>query len=154
MALFSIVVPVYNVERYLDECLQSIVPQIINSEFEAEVNLVDDGATDSSGVICDQYAEKYPGFVKVFNKENEGSLQTRRYGLSKATGKYIINCDSDDKLFPTALNELYNIVYKTNADVVIYNLEILKDFGKTDVFFNNVFSENIIEEIDKKDVIR
>ena len=98
MMLFSIVVPVYNVEKYLDECLKSIITQITGSEFKAEVILVDDGSTDSSGAICDAYAEKYSESVKVFHKKNEGLLQTRRYGLEKAKGEYIINCDSDDCL--------------------------------------------------------
>lgn len=120
--LFSIVVPVYNVENYLSDCLESIIPQALNISDGCEIILVDDGSTDSSSTICDKFETKYSRIVKAFHKKNEGLLSTRRYGFSKACGDYIINCDSDDFLEPRMLAKLKNIIEKYNKpDVVIYN---------------------------------
>ena len=96
--LFSVVIPVYNVEKYLDECINSIIEQSKVIDNDLEVLLIDDGSTDNSGSICDSYENKYPDLIRVFHKENEGLLATRRYGFKRANGKYIVNCDSDDLL--------------------------------------------------------
>ena len=69
-ALFSIVVPVYNVEKYLDECLQSIIPQAITLPEGCEIILVDDGSTDGSGTICDGYRTKYPNLIQAYHRSN------------------------------------------------------------------------------------
>lgn len=79
--LFSIIVPVYNVEKYLDECLESIVLQIEMFPNACEVILINDGSTDSSGKICDKYKEKYPNIIKVYHNSNQGLLLTRRCGF-------------------------------------------------------------------------
>lgn len=89
---FSIIVPVYNVEKYLPQCLQSIVRQTYKN---FEVILVDDGAKDKSGEICDQFA-KNDNRIKVIHKKNGGSSSARNVGIKKAVGKYIIFMDSDD----------------------------------------------------------
>ena len=96
--LFSIVVPVYNVEKYLQECLDSIIKQILQMSEACEIILVDDGSTDSSGKICDRYKTMYPDIIRVFHNSNHGLLMTRRFGYKKAKGEYIVNCDSDDLL--------------------------------------------------------
>lgn len=119
--LFSIVVPVYNVEAYLAETVDAMLPQMQALAYGAELVLIDDGSTDGSGKLCDTYAEKFPEAIRVFHKENEGLLLTRRFGFQKARGKYIINCDSDDTLEPVALKKLAEVVIKTDADVVIFN---------------------------------
>ena len=72
--LFSIIVPVYNVENYLEECIESIIDQIIELPNECELLLIDDGSTDLSGKICDRYGLKYPNIVKVFHNNNQGLL--------------------------------------------------------------------------------
>lgn len=89
---FSIIVPVYNVEKYLPHCLKSIVRQTYK---DFEIILVDDGATDMSGKICEQFA-KDDERVKVIHKKNGGSSSARNAGIKKAVGKYIIFMDSDD----------------------------------------------------------
>ena len=96
--LFSIVVPVYNVEKYLEECLDSIMSQAMEIEEGCEVILVDDGSTDSSGEICDRYCKIYQGIIRVFHNTNHGLLYTRRFGYKQTCGEYIVNCDSDDCL--------------------------------------------------------
>ena len=108
--LFSVVIPVYNVEKYLNECLDAIVEQALVLENECEIILVDDGSTDSSGEICDNYSNRYSKIFKVFHNTNHGLLYTRRFGYQQACGEYIVNCDSDDKLEKNALVKLKNVI--------------------------------------------
>lgn len=115
---FSILIPVYNVEQYLRECLDSVIKQTFK---DFEVILIDDGSTDNSGKICDEYVKKYPNIIKVFHKKNEGLLLTRRFGLKKAQGEYIIFVDSDDYISTDLLKEVTNVLKKDNYDIVIYN---------------------------------
>lgn len=150
--LFSVVIPVYNVEKYLEECLASIVPQIVSCEEGAELIIVNDGSTDSSGRICEQYLAKYPDFIRVFHKENEGLLQTRRFGFKQARGEYIINCDSDDFLEQTALRELADIIHKTTPDVVIYDVYMWK-CGNKEPFISDVFLAKPFGTVEKKEII-
>lgn len=88
----SVIVPVYNVEKYLSRCIDSIISQTF-SDFE--LILVDDGSTDSSGKICDEYGKK-DGRVKVIHKRNGGLSSARNCGLENAKGNYICFVDSDD----------------------------------------------------------
>lgn len=90
---FSIIVPVYNTEKYLKECLDSLINQTYR---DFEIILVDDGSTDSSPGICDMYAQQNPGTVKVIHKPNGGLISARVTGNKHASGDYILNVDSDD----------------------------------------------------------
>ena len=90
--LISIIVPVYNVEEYLKECIDSIINQTYK---RIEIILVDDGSTDKSGKICDDYA-KIDKRIKVVHKENGGLSDARNVGISVSSGKYIAFVDSDD----------------------------------------------------------
>lgn len=121
---FSILVPVYNVERYITECIDSLLNQTYK---DYEIILVDDGSTDNSGHICDKYAEKFPNFVKVFHKKNEGLLLTRRYSLKKAEGEYVVFVDSDDYVDAKLLETLNQTFLKFNTDMVIYNFKRFTD---------------------------
>ena len=114
---FSIVVPVYNVEKYLEYSIKSVLNQTIS---DYELILVDDGSTDSSGIICDSYQKQFPSCIKVFHKANEGLLMTRVYGIERATGKYIISLDSDDALRIDALEVIKKTIQDWNADLVMY----------------------------------
>lgn len=119
--LFSIIVPVYNVEKYLEDCLKSIICQI-DDENDFEVILVDDGSTDRSGKICDEYQRMHPSLIKVFHNTNHGLLLTRRYGYKQATGDYIINCDSDDRLEMEMFVRLKEVIKKYDApDMILFN---------------------------------
>ena len=89
---FSVIVPVYNVEHYLRRCLDSIVNQTFD---DYEVVLVDDGSTDASGSICDEYRKKYNS-IKVIHQENKGLSGARNTGLDKASGDWIVFVDSND----------------------------------------------------------
>lgn len=88
MVKFSIIVPVYKVEAYLDRCVDSLIHQTIDPE-QLEILLVDDGSPDRCGALCDQYAEQYP-FVKALHKENGGLSSARNYGVERASGEWII----------------------------------------------------------------
>ena len=111
----SVIVPVFNVENYIERCMRSLLKQKLK---RIEIILVDDGSTDRSPQICDQYAADYE-YVKVIHKKNEGLGKARNSGLDMAVGEYIVFVDSDDYLADDALENLYNIGKKNNADTVL-----------------------------------
>ena len=92
----TVIIPVYNVEKFVESCLASLTEQTIGFE-NIEVLLVNDGSTDSSEKICKGFADKYENVV-LYSKENEGLSKTRNYALTRANGKYIFFLDSDDRL--------------------------------------------------------
>lgn len=121
MPLISFIVPVYNAEKYLHQCLDSITQQLDQNE----LILVDDGSVDSSGSICDEYAAKYPN-VKVLHTENKGASHARNIGVDAAKGMYIVFVDSDDYIS----NDFAIKFAQTNlmADVIFYPIrKLLKD---------------------------
>lgn len=123
--LFSVIIPVYNVEKYIDECIQSVLNQSFN---DWEIILVDDGSTDSSGQICDKYALEYPEKIKVFHKKNEGQILTRTYGIKNAQGEYFVFLDSDDMLKNDCLEKLGSVIENTNSDMIIYKYSKSPEF--------------------------
>lgn len=114
-ALISIVVPVYNVEKYLQRCLNSIQKQ---SYTNLEIILVDDGSKDSSGSICEEIA-KTDDRIQVIHKENGGLSDARNVGVKHATGEYIAFVDSDDYLDENYVLYLYEICKKNSAEIAI-----------------------------------
>lgn len=102
MPAVSIIVPVYNVKKYLRRCIDSILAQTFT---DIEVLLVDDGSTDGSGAICDEYAQR-DNRVRVFHKKNGGVSMARNLGLDKATGKWVMFVDSDDEVTPQICERL------------------------------------------------
>jgi len=113
---FSVLVPVYNVETYLEDCVESVLKQTYQN---FEIILVDDGSTDSSGAICDRYAAQYDN-IRVFHKPNVGQLHTRKYALDRAVGDYCVFLDSDDYLESYALERLQETIIGTQCDCVIF----------------------------------
>lgn len=122
---FSILVPVYNVMDYVDECIQSVLGQTYTNY---ELVLVDDGSTDQSGAIIDKYSDKDPR-VKAFHKENKGLIHTRRFAIDHASGEYYVMLDSDDMLEKDSLEILYKTINKHNCDCVFYNRKKLIEGG-------------------------
>ena len=116
-SLISIIVPVYNVESYLPYCLESISNQTY-THFEAI--LVDDGSTDTSGVICDDYCKKDTRFT-IIHQENQWLSGARNTGLSAAKGEFFCFVDSDDYIHPRYLEVLYNALEQTGCDVAMVN---------------------------------
>ncbi len=111
--LISVIVPVYNVEKYLDRCITSIVEQTYKN---LEIILVDDGSPDNSGAICDQWAKKDLR-IKVIHKENGGPSETRNLGVSISNGEYISFIDSDDFVSKDYILILYKILLESGADI-------------------------------------
>lgn len=114
MCRISVIIPVYNTEKYLSLCIDSVISQTY-SDFE--VILVDDGSTDNSGAICDSYAERYD-YISVYHNTNSGPAASRRLGVEKAKGAYISFIDSDDWVENDFLQTLYDEANKNNADFV------------------------------------
>lgn len=126
----SVIVPVYNVEKYLEECVESLIKQTLK---EIEILLIDDGSTDSSGKICDRYAQQYKN-IRVIHKENGGLGDARNAGFLEAVGKYIYFIDSDDYLDLGALDYLYKEAEKNHLDVLLFSAESFSD--EADLQFN------------------
>ena len=114
MPKVSLIIPVYNVENYIEKCLNSVVNQTLK---DMEVIIVNDGSKDLSKQKIQKYLEKYP-WIKYLEKENGGLSDARNYGMLYATGKYIAFLDSDDYVEETMYEEMYNIAEKENADMV------------------------------------
>lgn len=115
----SVIIPVYNVEQYLEQCFNSIVNQTLK---EIEIIIVDDGSTDESGKIVDKYKEKYTNVV-VIHKEHKGPGAARNVGMSRAHGKYLYFMDSDDYLDIDALNKLYQEAEQKELDLLLFSGE-------------------------------
>lgn len=114
----SVIVPVYNVELYLEKCLDSLV----NQDFDDyEIIVVNDGSTDNSQLIIDKYKEKYPNLIKAFIKQNGGLSSARNYGIENSTGEYLMFLDSDDYIALDSLKKLYDKAVSDKADIVVYN---------------------------------
>lgn len=131
-ALVSIIVPVYNVEKYIEMCLDSVINQTYKN---IEILLIDDGSTDNSGNICDKWQKKDKR-IKTFHKENGGLSSARNYGIDRAKGDYLTFIDSDDTLELDYVEYLYNLIKKHDTDLsicpytVIINETKKYDFGK------------------------
>lgn len=113
MDLVSVVIPVFNVEKYLERCIESVLKQ---TYMNIEVILVDDGSLDKSGDICDQLA-KNDQRISVYHKANGGLSDARNYGVKKANGQYITFIDSDDYIAPNYIAYLYELLQKYDADI-------------------------------------
>jgi len=130
----SFIIPVYNVEDYLRECVDSIVSQI---EDNAEIILVDDGSKDSSGLICDEYKDKYD-FVKVIHQQNAGLSEARNAGIQMACGEYVLFVDSDDYIEPGALVSILEYAKKYESDVMFLETQKVFPDGSKAVLGNGI----------------
>lgn len=130
MLNLSIILPVYNVDRYLKRCLYSIKPLL---EEDVELIIVNDGSTDESPRIIDEFVETYNRFkIKVINQNNKGLSGARNSGLTIAKGKYIWFIDSDDTIFPEKALTLINQLTKNNVDLIVFGrMEIFKNCQNT-----------------------
>lgn len=138
--MISVIVPVYNVENYLRTALDSLVAQTFK---DFEVILVNDGSTDLSGEICEEYTRLYSNF-HVFHKKNGGQSSARNFGLKKANGEYITFLDSDDYFEPYALEVFMQIQQKYDVDIVstteneVYKVELNKEDSNIQISEKNI----------------
>ena len=124
----SIVIPVYNAEKFLKKCMEPLVNQTLQ---DIEIICVDDGSKDSSGSIIDEYQKKYPSKVKAFHKENGGEWSARTFGLKKAVGEYVGFMDNDDVPEITWAEKLYEAAKNNNADIAFCGYDRIDlDTGK------------------------
>ena len=131
--LVSVIVPVYNVEKYLRQCLNSIVNQTYQN---LEIILIDDGSPDDSGMICDEYAAKDER-IRVFHQKNAGLSAARNSGLNTMSGEYVIFVDSDDWIVPHAVERMLTVFNSTDADLLIYNFKMVYEEGNTNPHRSN-----------------
>ena len=142
----SIIVPIYNVDPYLRKCVDSLLMQDIQ---DYEIILVNDGSTDNSGEIAQQYADTYAN-VKLISQENKGLSVARNVGIKQANGKYIIFVDSDDYLQPNVLGELMEQVERDNLDVLRFNYQNVNEQYEVFLPFKDAkrdvnYSEDVVD---------
>ena len=152
----SVIVPVYNVEKFIDKCLNSLVNQTLK---EIEIIVVNDGSPDNSQKIIDKYVKKYPEKVQSFIKENGGQGSARNLGIEKAKGEYISFVDSDDWLDLDALEKMYSLAKKDNSDIVI--CDMVDHYANYTIYhnctkYNSVFevTPSACNKIFKKELIK
>lgn len=124
----SVVVPIYNVEKYLRQCLESLVNQNFD---DYEIILINDGATDNSMKIAQEFEDKYKN-IKLISKKNAGLGAARNTGMKYVTGKYVLFVDSDDYVSPEYISELYNVINREDSDIVICSHEKIYE-NKTEI---------------------
>lgn len=154
MPKFSIVVPIYNVETYIRDCVESLQEQTLQ---EIEIILVDDGSPDNCGAIADAYAEM-DSRIKVIHKSNGGVSAARNDGLKAAAGEYVIFCDSDDMMEADACEKLYQAAKEHDADVVVGDVyRIIDGEKKYAQFFDAPFyteDRSVLDELVRVDFSR
>lgn len=143
--MISVIVPVYNVENVLHYCVESILNQ---SYTDFELILIDDGSTDKSGFICDQYAEKDKR-VHVIHKKNGGVSSARNVGLDNAKGEYICFVDSDDRLKLEFLMVMIDTLKSENAEIVVCGYQVV---SKDKVVENRSFHDNGIDIVSRENI--
>lgn len=140
----SVIIPVYNTEKWLPKCMDSVLSQTYPN---LEILLINDGSTDSSGSLCDSYAQKHPQ-IQAHHQTNQGLSATRNTGLDMASGEYIFFLDSDDYLEPSALELLYDSFKRNDADLVIGSYQTVDTSNQplTKEDFSYPSTETIISE--------
>lgn len=126
MIKVSVIVPVYNVEKYLDKCLDSLVNQTLK---DIEIIVVNDGSTDKSKQIIQSYKKEYPHLIKAITQTNKGIGYARNKGIKQSKGKYISFIDSDDFIAPDTLEKAYEHINKKQADIVVWNYYEVNEDG-------------------------
>ncbi len=146
--LFSVIVPIYNVEKYLSRCIESVLMQTFT---DFELILVDDGSPDNCPAICDEYARK-DARVKVIHKENGGLVSARQAGIKVAVGDYVFPVDGDDAICPDALESAYKIISETDADMVSFSYKRCVD-GVVGEIVDDLVEEGLYNKADMEERI-
>ena len=134
----SIIVPIYKIERYLRQCIDSILAQTFT---DFELLLIDDGSPDGCPAICDEYTKK-DARIRVFHKPNGGLTSARSYGLDNAKGDWIMHIDGDDWIEPTYIEELYDTAIKNDADIAICGFRFAYEDGSFVIEHPTVWDDN------------
>lgn len=148
---FSIIMAVYNVEKYLKESIDSLINQTISFQDKVELILVDDGSTDQSALICQEYREQYPNNIVYIKKENGGVSSARNIGIEKASGTFINFLDPDDMLSPNTLELVENFTQRVGESVDVVSIPIFWfEHAKGPHILNHKFSSTRIVNIMKE----
>lgn len=139
---FSIIVPVYNSQKYLKKCLNSVVKQSFR---DYEIILIDDGSTDNSGSICDVFAKENKN-ITVIHKQNQGQIAARTDGVKAATGEYIVFADSDDTLESNALEVLNNKIEQYHPDGIMYESTRMTAHGLIKIHSGKSFKDFVLSD--------
>ena len=142
MTKVSVIVPVYNVEGYLEKCLDSLVVQSLK---DIEIIVVNDGSTDNSLEIAKKYEEKYSNVLKVYSKKNGGLSDARNFGLKYAKGKFVAFVDSDDYVKDDMFLKMYNYAIKNDLDVVVSDTIIKTDSSEYVLKSNLNYSSDVLK---------
>lgn len=150
--IISVIIPVYNVEKYISRCIDSVLAQTYNS---LEIILVDDGSTDNSGNICDEYAKRDER-IKVIHKCNGGLSSARNEGMKYASGELVAFVDSDDYIEPTMYQTMMNYLIKSQADMAICNICFVDEEGTEVAGFEhiNMFGVNSYLVVEKEEIMK
>lgn len=148
MPTISIIIPVYNSEKYLSSCLDSILSQSFSDN---EIILIDDGSTDNSSEICEKYARKN-NRIKFLHKINGGVSSARNVGLNNAKGEWVYFADADDTLLPNSLNTIYDTIKRYPSEFYMFGYKKENENGETIIgkkkeFFKTVDKEFAIHEM-------
>lgn len=139
--LISVIVPVYNAEKTIKRCIESLVNQTYKN---IEIILVDDGSTDESGEICDNYVKKYANITKYY-KENGGLSTARNFGILHAEGEYISFVDADDFIEPDAYDKVREVIIEKNPDCIDFGWKYINDAGEVSYNLNGLAKEKILD---------
>ena len=143
--LVSVIVPVYNVEKYVGDCIESLICQSYNN---IEVILVDDGSVDSSGKICDEYAQQDTR-IKVIHKENGGLSEARNFGITSATGEYYSFVDGDDFLSEDAILQMISLIKEKKCEIAVCNMIRYFEDGETEPFYVPSHTPKVLDGQDR-----
>jgi len=146
---FSILIPVYNVEKYITECLESVVNQ---SYQNFEVIIVIDGTSDTSATICEEYAKK-DSRIRIFYQDNIGIFQTRRNLMNYAKGDYLLFIDSDDYYSLNLLETINQTIIEQKCDLILFRFNRITDTGRIYSVDNDVFKHNTVITSENKHLI-
>lgn len=138
-SLISLIVPVYQVEAYLEDCIKSLLVQTYKN---IEILLIDDGSPDGCGRICDAYARK-DARVRVVHQENQGPSEARNTGMRLAEGEYIAFIDSDDRISPVYIEFLYDLICRYHADIAV--CKYVRSWEAVDKAMLNIWKETCMD---------
>jgi len=143
----SVIVPVYNIEHYVADCLDSLLAQSFD---DFEIVIVNDGSTDGSARVIERYATQNPAAIRAFTKSNGGLSDARNYGMDRAEGAYFAFIDGDDTVAPNMLGCMHERALATGADLVICGIENFADGADAGVYYPepdmSVFGRSLVEE--------
>ena len=146
--MLSIIIPVYNTEKLLGKCLDSILAAVQKLDFRVEILVINDGSTDQSRVVMEKYADQYPQFIRTFDKPNGGLSDVKNFGLDHASGTFISFIDSDDFVEPEMYEDMMGRLLSESADAAVCDIKLVYDDGSERIWScTNAPRDTVYEEV-------